>query len=183
MSFRDVVNSWMVCPCWWICSVNCIIIDTEPSSYFWHNVCHSMINVVSPSKIRYREISFFELAKCWETPPCCEREHDDVIKWKHFPRYWPFARGIYWSPVNSPHKGQWCGALVFSLICAWINAWVNNREAGNLRRHRAHLTSLEWVWFLTTLGLRRWFPLDLSTVSWILWKSIKNWVMGVWNPT
>ena len=42
------------------------------------------------------------------------------------------------SPVNSPHKGQWRGALIFSLICAWINAWVNNREAGDLRRHRAH---------------------------------------------
>ena len=64
--------------------------------------------------------------------------HDDVIKWKHFPRYWPFVRGIHRSPVNSPHKGQWRGALMFSLICAWINEWVNNREAGDLRRHRAH---------------------------------------------
>ena len=63
--------------------------------------------------------------------------HDDVIKWKHFPRYWPFVRGIRWSPVNSPHKGQWRGALMFSFICAWINGWVNNREAGGLRRHRA----------------------------------------------
>ena len=35
---------------------------------------------------------------------------------------------------NSPHKGQWCGALMFSLICVWINGWVNNREAGDLRR-------------------------------------------------
>ena len=32
--------------------------------------------------------------------------HDNVIKWKHFPRYWPFVRGIHWLPVNSPHKGQ-----------------------------------------------------------------------------
>ena len=62
----------------------------------------------------------------------------DVIKWKHFPRYWPFVRGIHRSPVNSPHKGQWRGALMFSLICAWINGWVNNREAGALRRHRTH---------------------------------------------
>ena len=53
--------------------------------------------------------------------------HDDVIKWKHFPRYWP-----------SPHKGQWHGALMFSLICAWINRGVNNREANDLRRYRAH---------------------------------------------
>ena len=42
----------------------------------------------------------------------------DVIKWKHFPRYWPFVRGIHRSPVNSPLKGQWRGGLMFSLICA-----------------------------------------------------------------
>ena len=41
-------------------------------------------------------------------------------------------------PVNSPHKGQWRGALMFSLIRARINGWVNNREAGDLRRHQAH---------------------------------------------
>ena len=62
----------------------------------------------------------------------------DVIKWKHFPRYWPFVRGIHRSPVNSPHKGQWRGALMFTLICARINGWVNNREAGDLRRYRGH---------------------------------------------
>ena len=39
-------------------------------------------------------------------------------------------------PVNSPHKGQWRGALMFSLICAWINCWVNNREASDLGRQR-----------------------------------------------
>ena len=41
-------------------------------------------------------------------------------------------------PVNSPHKSQWRGALMFSLICVWINDWVNNRETGDLRRHRGH---------------------------------------------
>ena len=65
-------------------------------------------------------------------------DHDDVIKWKHFPRNWPFERGIHRSPVNSPHKGQWRGALMFTLICVWINDWVNNREAGDLRCYRAH---------------------------------------------
>ena len=69
---------------------------------------------------------------------CCSFPHDDVIKWKHFPRNWPFVRGIHRSPVNSPHKDQWRGALMFSLICVWINGWVNNREAGDLRRYRAH---------------------------------------------
>ena len=64
--------------------------------------------------------------------------HGDFIKWKHFLCYWPFMRGIHWSPVNSPHKGQWRRALMFSLICTWINGCVNNREAGDLRRHHAH---------------------------------------------
>ena len=41
-------------------------------------------------------------------------------------------------PVNSPHKGQWGRALMFSLICVWINSWVNSHEAGDLRRYRAH---------------------------------------------
>ena len=60
--------------------------------------------------------------------------HDDVIKWKHFPRCRPFVQG----PVNSPHKGQWRRALMFSLICAWINDWANNPEPGDLRRLRTH---------------------------------------------
>ena len=64
--------------------------------------------------------------------------HDDIIKWKHFPHYWPFVQGIYRSPVNSPLKGQWRKALMFSLICAWLNGWINNGEAGDLRRHRVH---------------------------------------------
>ena len=63
---------------------------------------------------------------------------DDVIKWKHFPRYWPFVRGIHRSPVNSLHKGQWHGALMYSLVCTWINGWVNNGKAGDLRRYRIH---------------------------------------------
>ena len=66
------------------------------------------------------------------------RLHDDVIKWKHFQRYWTFVRGIHWIPVNSPHKGQWCRALIFTLICTWINSWVKKCEAGDLKCHRAH---------------------------------------------
>ena len=64
--------------------------------------------------------------------------HDDVIKCKHFPRYWPFVRGIHRSPVDSLHKGQWRGALMLYLICAWANGWANNRDTGYLKRQRAH---------------------------------------------
>ena len=74
----------------------------------------------------------------WASIGPCWTIHDDVIKWRHFTRYWPFVRGIHRSPVNSPHNGQWRGALMFSSICVWLNGWVNNREAGDLRRHRAH---------------------------------------------
>ena len=73
---------------------------------------------------------------------------NDINTWKHFPRYWPFVQGINLSPANSPHKGQWRGALIFSLICSWINGWVNNHEAGDMRRHCAHydITVMMWGW-------------------------------------
>ena len=64
------------------------------------------------------------------------------IWWRHqmetFSPLLALCAGIHRSPVNSTYKGQWRGALMFSLICAWISGWTNNREAGDLRRHRAH---------------------------------------------
>ena len=60
------------------------------------------------------------------------------IKWKHFPHYWSFVRGIRQSPVNSKHDGQWRGALMFSLSFVWTNCWVSNRDASYLRRNPAH---------------------------------------------
>ena len=51
---------------------------------------------------------------------------------------WASTWGIHRSPVNSLHKGQWRGALMYYLICAWINGGVNSREAGDLRRHCTH---------------------------------------------
>ena len=81
--------------------------------------------------------------------------HDDVIKWKHFPRYWPFVRGIHRSSVNSPHKGQWRGALIFSLICVWINDWVNDREAGDSWRYCAHNDVIIMMYFMYWSECRR----------------------------
>ena len=116
----------------------------------------------------------------WLVFPKCS-QHDDVIKWKHFPRNWPFVRGIHWSPVNSPHKGQWRGALMFSLICARINDWVNNREAGDLRCHRGHydvivmntcsihLTSDVWGWDM-------WCHLYVQSTSYIPMLPLLHWM-------
>ena len=104
--------------------------------------------------------------------------HDDVIKWKHFPRYWPFVRGIHRSPVNSPHKGQWCGALILPLICAWISRWVNNRKAGDLRRHRAHYDVS--LWHRNEKARRKvriWYFLDDTIVYWWVYTRMR----GIWR--
>ena len=71
----------------------------------------------------------------------------------HFPRYWPFAKGICRSSVNSPHTGQWRGVSMFSLICAWKNGWVNNRDAGDLRSHITLTMTLLECWLVTHLQL------------------------------
>ena len=75
----------------------------------------------------------FQFTSKYENIPPWWRQMEAFFAW-----YWPFVPGIHRSPVNSPHKDQWRGALVFSLICAWIISWVNNREAGDLRRYLAH---------------------------------------------
>ena len=67
---------------------------------------------------------------------------DFIAWWRHqmetFSALLALCAGNSPVPVNSPHKGQWRGTLMLSLICHWINGWVNNREAGDLRRHQAH---------------------------------------------
>ena len=91
------------------------------------------------------------------------QNHEDVIKWKHFPRYWPFVRGIHRSPVNSPHKGQGRGALKLSLICARINSWVYNGEAGDSGRNRAHYDVTVMI------------PGVYCTCMYVIWKrNVKN---------
>ena len=76
-----------------------------------------------------------------------------VLWWRHqmetFSASLPFVRGIHRLTVSSPHKGQWRGALMFSLVCAWVNALVNNREARDLRRHRAHYdVVVMYYWYI-----------------------------------
>ena len=74
--------------------------------------------------------------------------------WRHqmetFSALLAFCAGNSPVPVNSPRKGQWRGALMFSLICARINGWVNNGEAGDLRRYHAHydVTVMSYQFYL-----------------------------------
>ena len=104
--------------------------------WFWNFILMFFFNFM---KLQFYELLVLRANKCfWNAPHQWASLHDDVIKWKHFPHYWPLVWGIQRSLVNSPHKGQWHGALMFSFICTWINAQVNNREAGDLRHHHAH---------------------------------------------
>ena len=98
--------------------------------------------------------------------------------WRHqmeiFLHYWPFVRGIHWWPVDSPHKGQWRGALMFSLIYASTNSWANNRDAGDLRRHRAHydVTVMANSKFIGPSDVI-WQQKCESTLAWLIPDSIK----------
>ena len=60
------------------------------------------------------------------------------IQMETFSALLAIVRGVHQSPVNSFQKGQWRGALMFSLICAWTHDWASQRDADDLRRHRAH---------------------------------------------
>ena len=124
------------------------------------------------------------------------RYHDNVIKWKYFPRYWPYVRGIPRSPVNSPHKGQWRGALMFSLICAGTNDWVNNRGASDLRRYRAwwrhgnvsrlHTSQTREITMTVATSCQdagskfsRSLMLALGVSETLLWAG--GWILGGWD--
>ena len=102
--------------------VNCLI-PVDKKSYDEHRAHHVLGRTI------------ICIVMLWH---CTGQPNGHVIKWKLFPRYRPFVRGIHRSPVNSPQEGQWHRVLMFSLVCAGINGWVNNGEAGDLRRHRAH---------------------------------------------
>ena len=104
--------------------------------------------------------------------------HDDIIKWKHIPRNWPFVWRIHRSPVNSPHKSQWRGTLMFSLIHAWTNVWINNRDAGGLRRYCGHYDVIEMILHL--------FQGVTDTSMFVQWGLIKRLLRNIkvypWSP-
>ena len=150
-----------------------LIIDRWPDSAAPETL--SNFKGIQISNIQYIHKGFRDSARsCENTRVCLYHRsinrssnwavHNDVIKWNHFPCYWPFVRGSPRSPVNYPHKRQWRGALRISLICAWINGWGNNGEAGDWRRYRAHydvivmwraffkIRYLSYFWSNTILG-------------------------------
>ena len=97
--------------------------------------------------------------------------------WRHemerFSALLAIKRGIHWGPVNSSHKGQWRGVLMFSLICVWINGWVNTREAGDLRGYRAHYdVTVMWL----CLSPESWRPICSGIVV-----LLSKWLVCWWK--
>ena len=81
--------------------------------------------------------------------------------------YCSFVRGIHRRPVNSPHKGQWREALMFSLIFPWTNGWVDNRDAGDLRRHGAHYSVIVMSQKYTCEHIRSKKKINVTFVCWV----------------
>ena len=130
---------------------------TTYDSLYWYTMVLMWFHVEIPSldREKYRfHITILNGREVKYEAITSRPKHDDVIKWKHFPRNWPFVRSR-WIPQT---KGQWRGALMFYLICVWINGWVNNREAGDLRRHLGHYD----VNVMNDIGGNQWLMLSVA---------------------
>ena len=106
----------------------------------WHDYRNKKSKQTKTKPIKWKFTDFVTITV---SAICIEHNHRWNQSWRHqmetLSALLALCGGIQRSPANSPHKGQWSGALMLSLICAWINSWVNNREAtSDLRRHRAH---------------------------------------------
>ena len=103
--------SLLLCSLWWVLNGGVLVCRHDKWGtamvYSIDSNLYSMCQEISPDFVRHFE---------WRHE--LNRGHDDLI-WKHFPRYWPFVRVIDRPPVDSPHKSQWHGALMLSLICSW----------------------------------------------------------------
>ena len=106
----------------------------------------------------------FHLLLWWSWKAVIELSCNDRSWWRHpmepFSALLAFCAGNSSVPVNTPHKSQLRRALMFSLIYAWINDWVNNREDGDLRHHCGHYDVI--VMFL--LNQKCWY---YEIVSWL----------------
>ena len=99
----------------------------------WPTIFYELGLYIKGNNLRLYSIIFVTCVGSFAVQLSCI--HDDVIKWKHFPRYWPF---VWCGEFTGQRKGQWRGASMFSLICVWINGWVSNREADDLWQYRVY---------------------------------------------
>ena len=120
--------------------------------------------------------------------PYSQNCHDDVIKWKHFPRYWPFLRVIPRSPMNFHTKASDAELCCFLWSGPWINGWVNTREAGDLWQGFAFLTcrqtshTYEWMPDVTqviTNYIKKNHNNMVSIGQWAAWHDINAFLINV----
>ena len=109
---------------------------------YWRNGSHVLLVQKKRNSIwKIQLLKFKDAPNTWTKWRQSGRAtlHDDVIKWKHFPRHWPLwgeFTGDRWIPLTKASDAElWC--FLWS-ACAWINGWANHRDAGDLRRHRAY---------------------------------------------
>ena len=108
-------------------------------------------------------------SETWIRFPRFRLKDDFLAWWRHqmetFSELLALCAGKSLVPVNSLHKGQWCGALMFSLICARINDWLNNREAGDLRRYRGHYDVIVMEKLIGNIAVLSGFMTDTSLIT------------------
>ena len=93
--------------------------------------------------------TFHNLRQVFGKPCHSDFTHDDIIKWRHFQRYWSFVRRIHQWPGDSL-QGQWHGTLDVFFDLPPNKCWANNREAGDLRRHHGHYDVIVMRWFFSS---------------------------------
>ena len=139
--------------------------SAHTTSLFWNRPLHAIVSL--PTNTRGELSSSIPY-----------RYHYNVIKWKHFPRHWPCVRGVHRSSVNSPHKDQWRGVLMFSLICTCLNKRLNKQSrrrwfetpSCSLWRHcnvLAHneFCSEHWNWGMTRIGRQLFICVKMCQMS------------------
>ena len=92
--------------------------------------------------------------------------HDDIIKWKHFPRYWPFVRGNHRSPVNSPTKA--------SYVRLWCFLWCGLSKQSRRRWFETPSCSL-WVTVMLhqVMKFHRWKT--SARLRFTIWLAARHW--------
>ena len=106
----------------WKVNIELLHITSHISNDKSHKCRHDIINSEGRPNLPWAQCN----RKC-QLDTNCDQSPISLHEWKYFPRYWPFVRVIQRSPVNSPHKGQWRGALMLSLICA-LNKRLRKRS-------------------------------------------------------
>ena len=134
--------NWKVCRCLaqFVCyllkgkiviSVISFLLGRFCTQPWWSNTCFHFIPpellvlLMVPIRIECTRLWTY-LSRYEPDAPCWRRQMET------------FSSLLALCAVNSPHKCQWRGVLMFSLICAWTNGCANNRDAGDLRKPRAH---------------------------------------------